>query len=455
MNMSSARVSGRRRLLTMSDDVFAAIAEAGSAALTVAGGPGQRSIVWANAAALDLLGLTPEEVVGPQLVPAGIREFHGANHWRAVIDDALSAARDEDLAAGAGSGWIGASVLGVAQPLSLQVKVHPRVDGPAVIWLRPASDLQQVAEAKLSEAEHRFRALAEHAPIGIVVSEAGLRLGYVNAQFGELVGEHPDRLTGIRWLRYVHDDDQPAMLAAIDQVLASSPSHVIVRLVEPDAAAATDGSNRWVEIRLAPVATPRRSASFIGTVEDITERRSREAQLSFLAGHDSLTGLANRRTLMESLSSALLNRRSRERDVAVLFFDLDDFKPINDSLGHDAGDRVLIEVGQRLVNSARDGDVVARIAGDEFVVLVRGVGALAEAESAARRLQRTLQEPIFVAGRELTISASVGVAVPAESDSADQLLREADRRMYEAKRAAQQPPMDGERVIAELVSHDR
>jgi diguanylate cyclase (GGDEF)-like protein/PAS domain S-box-containing protein len=390
------------------------------------------------------------------LVPAGIREFHGANHWRAVIDDALSGARADDAATGTGSGWIGASVLGVAQPLSLQVKVTPGLDGPAVVWLRPASDLQQVAEAKLSEAQHRFRALAEHAPIGIVVSEAGLRLGYVNAQFGELVGEHPDRLTGIRWLRYVHDDDQPAILAAIDQVLAGSPSHVIVRLIEPDAMAEADaGSNRWVEIRLAPVATPRRSASFIGTVEDITERRSREAQLSFLAGHDSLTGLANRRTLMEALSSALLNRRSRERDVAVLFFDLDDFKPINDNLGHDAGDRVLIEVGQRLVNSARDGDVVARIAGDEFVVLVRGVGALAEAESAARRLQRALQAPILVAGCEVTISASVGVAVPAESDSADQLLREADRRMYEAKRAAQQPLTDGPRTTAELVSHER
>jgi diguanylate cyclase (GGDEF)-like protein/PAS domain S-box-containing protein len=440
----------------MSDDVYAAIAEAGAAALVVGGGPEQRSIVWANAAALDLLGLTPEEVVGPPLVPAGIREFHGANHWRAVIDDALSGARADDAATGTGSGWIGASVLGVAQPLSLQVKVTPGLDGPAVVWLRPASDLQQVAEAKLSEAQHRFRALAEHAPIGIVVSEAGLRLGYVNAQFGELVGEHPDRLTGIRWLRYVHDDDQPAILAAIDQVLAGSPSHVIVRLIEPDAMAEADaGSNRWVEIRLAPVATPRRSASFIGTVEDITERRSREAQLSFLAGHDSLTGLANRRTLMEALSSALLNRRSRERDVAVLFFDLDDFKPINDNLGHDAGDRVLIEVGQRLVNSARDGDVVARIAGDEFVVLVRGVGALAEAESAARRLQRALQAPILVAGCEVTISASVGVAVPAESDSADQLLREADRRMYEAKRAAQQPLTDGQRATAELVSHER
>jgi diguanylate cyclase (GGDEF)-like protein/PAS domain S-box-containing protein len=435
----------------MSSDVFAAIAEAGSAALAVAGGPGDRSIVWVNPAALELLGLTPDEVVDLQLVPDGIREFHGANHWRAVIDDALSGPHDLTSAGDAGSDWIGASVLGVAQPLSLQVKVRPAIDGPAVVWLRPMSDLQQVAEAKLSEAEHRFRALAEHAPIGIVVSEAGLRLGYVNTQFGELVGEDPDRLTGIRWLRYIHDHDQPSVLAAIDQVLAGTPSHVIVRLREPDALAGADVAlNRWVEIRLAPVATPRRSASFIGTVEDITERRSREAQLSFLAGHDSLTELANRRTLMESLSTALLSRRSRERDVAVLFFDLDDFKPINDSLGHDAGDRVLIEVGQRLVKSARDGDLVARIAGDEFVVLVRGVATLAEAQAAARRLQAALRAPILVAGREVTISASAGVALPGEFDSADQLLREADARMYEAKRARQQPPV--ERELANLTS---
>ena len=153
-----------------------------------------------------------------------------------------------------------------------------------------------------------------------------------------------------------------------------------------------------------------------------------------MAAHDSLTGLVNRRILMESLTNALLSRRSREREVAVLFFDLDDFKPINDTLGHDAGDRVLVEVGNRLARSAREGDLVARFAGDEFVVLVRGVASADEAETAAARLVAAVRVPIPVAGRTVVVSASVGIAFPGEHDSAADALRAADRDMYEAKR---------------------
>ena len=192
---------------------------------------------------------------------------------------------------------------------------------------------------------------------------------------------------------------------------------------------------RWVQIRLAPVTTPRRSAGFIGTIEDVTDRRAWENQLSYLAGHDALTGLANRRSLVEAITQLLTSRRTRDRDAAVLFCDLDGFKQVNDTLGHEAGDRVLIEVGQRLVTTARDHDLVARIAGDEFVVLIREVGTVDDAEIAAARQLRALVSPIFVAGTSVVVSASIGVAMARDYDNASELLQAADRGMYEAKRA--------------------
>ena len=240
-------------------------------------------------------------------------------------------------------------------------------------------------------------------------------------------------MTGIRWLKTVHPDDLPVLLGAVDEVLAGSSRELNVRLVRSGEAA--NEAARWVQIRLAPVTTPRRSAGFIGTIEDVTDRRAWENQLSYLAGHDALTGLANRRNLVEAITQLLTSRRTRDRDAAVLFCDLDGFKQVNDTLGHEAGDRVLIEVGQRLVTTARDHDLVARIAGDEFVVLIREVGTVDDAEIAAARQLNALVSPIFVAGTSVVVSASIGVAMARDYDNASELLQAADRGMYEAKRA--------------------
>ncbi len=378
-------------------------------------------VIWANASALGLLGLTGDEVVGAALT--------------GLIDDVdIVGARDS---------WVDATLLGPGQVSGpVQVRVQSADQDTVVLLLRSASQELRLAESAQRESEHRFRALAEHAPVGIVVSEAGLRLGFVNARFAQIVGSDPVFLTGIRWLHCVHDDDRPILLASLDDVLAGEPRELTVRLVregqlEPASPLdrGRDDLVRWVQIRLAPVTTPRRSAGFIGTVEDVTDRRAWENQLSYLAEHDPLTGLANRRCLIEAISQLLGSRRTRDRDAAVLFCDLDGFKQINDTLGHEAGDRVLIEVGQRLLTTARDRDLVARIAGDEFVVLIREIGDVADAEVAAERQLQALQEPIVVAGTHVNISASIGLAMAREYDTAAELLQAADRGMYEAKRA--------------------
>ena len=409
--------------------VLSVAAEGGIATLAVRSDHGALRVSWANPAAHGLLELGPDELLGLDLADAAAVHsvVHGepdAPDWAAAV---TQAARGDNR----GLGLWQSAVLdsGAGTPVGVQVRAERVDDAELVVWLRPVTSAEQRAEEGQRASEHRFRALAEHAPVGIVLSEAGIRLGYVNDRFVEITGGAAPTLLGTGWLKSIYPEDLPGLLEALDEVMAGLPVEVTVRLLS-----LTD-SQRWVQFRLSPVTTPQRSAGFIGTVEDITARRAWETQLAYQAGHDALTGLANRRSLVEALSTLLTSRRSRDRDAAVLFCDLDGFKAINDTLGHDAGDRVLIEVGQRLTSTARDHDLVARIAGDEFVVVMRQIGNYAAAEAAAGRQLAAMAPPMRIAGRSVSVTASIGIAMAGDYDTATDLLRAADRRMYEAKRA--------------------
>ena len=390
-------------------------------------------VVWANPAALELLGLGPGELDGVPLLEAAPRHQRG-QAWPLVTATLLR-----------GTGGHGVGVVRRPDESShrVQVQVVP-LDGGWLVQLAPHLDDTKAARTAAADAEHRFRALAEHAPVGIFLSEAGLRLGYVNGPFAELLGTDPGALTGTAWVDAVHPEDRGDLLEAVHAVLAGQDRDVRVRLAAPvtsrvpaeeDGATATRPSQRWLHLRLAPTTTPARAAGFVGTAEDVTVRRAWEEQMSYQAFHDPLTGLVNRRRLVSVLSDLLASRRGSDRSFAVLFFDLDGFKEVNDTYGHEAGDRVLIEVARRMKKTAREYDVIARIAGDEFVVVLRHVAGPAEAEAAGRRHLTALAAPLKVAGREVLLSASLGIAFPAEADSPDSLLRVADRVMYDAKAA--------------------
>jgi diguanylate cyclase (GGDEF)-like protein/PAS domain S-box-containing protein len=295
-----------------------------------------------------------------------------------------------------------------------------------VVRLTKPAIARDVSE-RLRASEARFRALADNAPVGIVSSTAGLRLGYVNQYLATLVGAPVDRLLGMGWMGFLAADEAAAVTVSLSEVIAGEPRDIGTRLVT------ADGEERWVTIRAVPVETPDRAAGFVATVEDVTDRRAFEQMMSWRADHDPLTGLRNRSSLTSDIESSLRAAGSTTR-VGVLFLDLDRFKAVNDSYGHEAGDSVLNVVADRLRAAVRIGDSVFRFAGDEFVVVAHRVTSTTECERLAERLVAAVSQPTTIGGVEINISASIGFALSNDHPGAEELLRAADSAMFIDKR---------------------
>ena len=197
-------------------------------------------------------------------------------------------------------------------------------------------------------------------------------------------------------------------------------------------------------------------AGYVANVRDITERKKFEDLLSHRALHDPLTGLANRQLILDRADQMLVRSRRTGDPVAAFFVDLDNFKDANDSLGHEAGDRLLQAVASRLVGLLRTSDTVGRLGGDEFVVLAEGVSLADGPEPIAERIRQVLRPAFYVEGFEafpLTVSASVGIAV-GDRASAQDLLRDADIALYRAKAAGRDQAVVFEEAM-QLATNDR
>jgi diguanylate cyclase (GGDEF)-like protein/PAS domain S-box-containing protein len=228
-----------------------------------------------------------------------------------------------------------------------------------------------------------------------------------------------------------HPEDRHLLEASIDGAISQHGSFDFEhRIVRPD------GEIRWVYRRGEVVRGEREEILRVfGTVHDITERKVLEERLQHQAFHDPLTDLPNRRLFMDRLKKALGHTSGRrEHKLAILFLDLDNFKVVNDSLGHEVGDQVLIAVSQRLKECLRVGDDVARLGGDEFTVLLDGISGVGEAEGVAERIIQELRAPFTIDGHAIFVTGSVGIA---ESDAVGgepgDLLRAADIALYRAK----------------------
>lgn len=170
-------------------------------------------------------------------------------------------------------------------------------------------------------------------------------------------------------------------------------------------------------------------------VNDITERKKAEEHITYLAYHDSLTGLPNRKYFYERLSQELQRGRRSSGKFAVLYLDLDGFKEINDNYGHEIGDYILCETGNRIRESIRSSDIVARIGGDEFTLLILDIQRPDDAKSVAQKIISSLSPPAFKDGVTVSIHASIGISIfPDDGENADALIHSADKKMYSVKR---------------------
>lgn len=265
-------------------------------------------------------------------------------------------------------------------------------------------------------------------PDALCVVDADGVLLYASAAFERILGYPRDTLLGRRMFDLVHPDDRDATRQQVARLMQGLGDRHFRNRYLHSAGHAVDllWSAQWLPEHGVRVAVAR----------EISELRRAEQDLEHRANHDALTGLVNRRRLRELLEQALARAACSGDALALLYVDLDGFKAINDERGHDAGDRVLVEVARRLQAGLRHGDVVARIGGDEFVALLPGCDADA-AHTLVEAMHAQLALPVELDGGPRRIAASIGAAAcPADGCTADVLLDHADAAMYEAKRAS-------------------
>ncbi len=321
---------------------------------------------------------------------------------------------------------------------------HPSV-GAVVLNGRDITERKE-AEARLRETEERYRTLVERMPAITYIQEPSepSRTTYISPQCEEVLGYSQEECMNDPelWVRTLHPADRERVLEQDRCTNATGdPFGMEYRRF------AKDGSVVWIRDEAAPVRDEDgRPRYWIGVQVDITGRKVLEERLEHRAFHDPLTGLPNRALFMDRLRNALWRARRKHGQTAVLFLDIDNLKVVNDSLGHEAGDRLLTGAADRLKACLRPADTVARFSGDEFAVLLEDVEDVSEAAQVAERIAEVLRAPLVLKGRETFITASVGIALSGSApgstrgsapdtaqDQAEALLRQADLAMYRAK----------------------
>jgi diguanylate cyclase (GGDEF)-like protein/PAS domain S-box-containing protein len=290
---------------------------------------------------------------------------------------------------------------------------------------------KEEADATMRLSEDRFRSLIQNSSdVTIIIDVEGI-YRYLSPAVEELLGYEPHELVGTRATDYVHPDDWALLRRRLDaEFQASSETAVLeFRMLRKD------GSVRDVEAVISNQLLRPSVGGYVTNVRDVTERKKFEELLSHRALHDPLTGLANRQLVLDRADRMLTRGRRDGQPVAAFFVDLDNFKDANDSLGYQAGDRLLQAVASRLVGLLRTSDTVGRIGGDEFVILAEGISLAEGPKAIAERIRQVLRPPFTVEGFEnhpITLTASVGIAL-GDRQSAQDLLRDADIALFRAK----------------------
>ncbi len=302
-----------------------------------------------------------------------------------------------------------------------------------------AAEEAGTAAAKAHREAEKIRAITDTVRDVIIVFSAQGNVEFVTPSVTEISGYSPEEVTEMG-LKLIETASRRRIFIELRRMIADFQSgretvgsdHSIELEVY-----SAGGSLVLLEVKLSLLhGTLGQVEGFVASARDVSARKELEESLRYSAYHDPLTGLPNRRMIEQRLTEALSIRSQTASEVAILFVDLDGFKRINDTMGHEAGDQVLLEVTQRIVACVRPYDTVGRLGGDEFVVLLEGVVDRNLPAAIARRVTESLEGNIYISERQLLISASIGVAVSSPSTTdASELLRRADAAMYGAKRS--------------------
>jgi diguanylate cyclase (GGDEF)-like protein/PAS domain S-box-containing protein len=303
-------------------------------------------------------------------------------------------------------------------------------DGQPAYWQGTVEDITETvdAERRLAESEQRYRSLFEHNPDPICSFDLHGRVESANMAFSQLLGLPVEEIIGNRVEYAIPQADMDVATRAFRIAAQGSSCDFESRMNH------RDGSIRDVQATLLPIVVEEDIVGVYGVFQDITERKRLEEQLTYLAFHDPLTGLPNRRLLVEHLEQMRTDPDLNPASVALMYLDLDDFKDLNDQFGHEVGDLALKELAEVIQSCVRPTDTVARLGGDEFFILLRGIEGLDHATSIANRILEHITRPRIIGGHRLSISASIGIVTNINpEDTPDVLLRRGDKSMYRAK----------------------
>jgi diguanylate cyclase (GGDEF)-like protein/PAS domain S-box-containing protein len=299
------------------------------------------------------------------------------------------------------------------------------------LWTGYVGDvtLRKLAERELRVSEAKLRSLYDLSPLGIALNDRDGRFLQVNHAIEMITGYTQEEMLATNWWDWAIDDDDPEQRRRVELLLADGRFGPVEKeLVRKD------GSRVSVQITGIIVRAPDGQQHIWSMVEDISVRKRSEQRIAFLAYHDALTGLENRFGLRARLEEILKKASENATRTAVMLIDLDRFKNVNDTLGHDAGDKLLVEVARRIRASVRDSDLVARLGGDEFVVVIPGIRENSPLDAIVRKLFEQLRGNVQLPGRIVYTSCSVGVSIsPLDGEDATTLLKHADLAMYVAK----------------------
>ncbi len=387
-----------------------------------------RIVLW-NPAAQALFGYSPSEVLGRSILDIV------AGEDRQSFRQALLAYGTADQAHGARSQptFEVSALHSASLQLVVEFLLSPLLEATGERWMltigRDITERKR-REAALRESEARLRSLADAALEAVVITEHG-RIVEANEVFADIFGYERHEALGMPISQLV----APEYRTLVDRYVVSG-----LEALYEAAGLRKDGSRFDIEMRGKGIGYEGESVR-VTTVRDISERKAMERMLEHQATHDALTDLPNRALFADRLGQALIRTARHAGSVAVLFVDLDGFKSVNDTFGHEAGDRLLTEVAHRLHASVRIEDsvgravpTISRLGGDEFTVLLEPVLHEGDAVRVAERIAHQLIQPFRLAGHEMSITASIGIALGTYGrTSAEELIRNADAAMYLAK----------------------